>query len=97
MDYNAPAQRHAATLRFYANRAMEAAKARRSEGKSWSEGDAERFEHQARRLLAMAALCNASPDVQVKNVDFQRLDDPTLSVDEETVIIENIEATLTSQ
>jgi hypothetical protein len=97
--YNAPASSYARTLRFNAEGSEQSAKRKRQEDvpaslrnlKPWDIRDAERFEHQARRLRAMAALCDRNPTVPAGRIDFRGLKDPTTPNDAELTVIEAIE------
>lgn len=83
---------YAKGLEFSASRSEEIAERKETEGKPWSSSDADRFRRQARRLRAMARLCVRSNAKRAGDVDFRRLSDPTLALDEEEIIIAEIEA-----
>lgn len=90
--YNLPASDYAKGLRFNAARSDECAAHKDSEGKPWSLSDAERNRQQARRLRAMALLCDRKPDIPAGNIDFRGLDDPTTPRDVEAATVAAIEA-----
>lgn len=87
MWYNLTPAQYAESLRYYAKRSDESAAHRRAEGKPWSRHDAERMERQARRLRAMAILCDRSAAKRAGGIDFQRLSDPTLDRETEAATV----------
>lgn len=89
--YNAPASSYAKALRFNADRSDESATYKDGEGKPWSAGEARHMRQQARRLRAMAALCDRAPDNPAGAINFHGLSDPLTSRDRELLIIESIE------
>lgn len=90
--YNSPSSTYADGLRYNAARNDECAAYKDSEDKAWSAGDAERNRRQARRLRAMAMLCDRSPNMPAGKIDFRGLNDPTRSSEQEIAAIEQIEA-----
>lgn len=79
----------AKALQFYAERSDECEKHQRAGGDSYR---AAHYQHQARRLRAMAMLAERSTAATAGEVDFRRLYDPGLGREAETIIIEEIEA-----
>lgn len=90
--YNLPAESYAKDLRYNAERNDECAAYKDTEGKPWSNGEAERSRHQARRLRAMALLCDRNPHVAAGSIDFRGLSDPITPRETEVEIIQDIEA-----
>ncbi|TPI86407.1 hypothetical protein [Mesorhizobium sp. B2-8-9] len=90
--YNAPAASYARSLRYGAERNDECAAYKATENKPWSAREAEANRHQARRLRAMALLCDRTPDAPAGSIDFRGLSDPTTPHDIETATIAAIEA-----
>lgn len=89
--YDLPPADYARGLRY---------RAEASEGcaSHWSKQDgalatqyAERYRHQARRLRAMATLCDRSDAHRAGDVDFHDLGDPTMAHEIEEEIIREIE------
>ncbi len=91
MDYNAPASRHADYLRYSAERSDASAARHRAEAKPWSESEAAHMERQARRLRAMAKLCDMRPGSPLREIDMRGLTDPTLDRAIEAEIVAQIE------
>lgn len=89
--YNAPARIYAIGLRYNAERSGESAAHKDAEGKPWSAREADHMRRQARRLRAMAMLCDRSPDVPAGSVDFRGLSDPTIPRDAEDSTVAAIE------
>lgn len=89
--YNLPAASYAEELRFNAYRNDECAAFKDSEGKPWSKSDAAYNRHQARRLRAMALLCDRAPHAAAGSIDFRGLSDPTTPRETEIRMIEEIE------
>lgn len=92
--YNLPGSRYAETLRYNAARSDESATHKEAEGKPWSSGEAQHMRRQARRLRAMAVLCDRSPDLPASHIDFRGLNDPTTprDVEDSTVAAIEVEA-----
>ena len=88
--YNSPKE-YANWLRFGAEGSDASAARREAEGKPWSAREAELFRRQARRLRAMAMLCERSTAARAGDIDFRRLHDPTLSDDESDETVSQIE------
>lgn len=80
--YNLPASDYAKGLRFYAESNDECAAFKDREGKPWSAGDAARNRQQAKRLRAMAMLCDRLPGSPAGSIDFRGLSDPSKSYQE---------------
>lgn len=91
MWYDLPPSEYAKGLRFRADRNDESATRKEAEGKPWSTADASHFRRQARRLRAMATLCDRSNSASAGDVDFRRLSDPTLPRDDEDTVVSDIE------
>jgi hypothetical protein len=92
MWYNLTPSEYAVTLHWYAARSDEGADAQDKLDVSWGPRTAERLRHQARRLRAMAMLCERSVLSQAGDVDFHDLHSPALTREQEVAIIEEIEA-----
>lgn len=89
--YDQPPAGYAKGLRYGADRSDECARRKREEGKPWSAYDAERFERQARRLRAMALLCERSTATRAGDVDFLGMSDPTRTREAEDAAIAQAE------
>lgn len=87
MWYNQSPASYATALRYSAERSDRGAARRRAEGKPWSEGDAIHLERQARRLRAMALLCDRSSAARAGDVDFLGLDNPSQSREAEDAAV----------
>jgi hypothetical protein len=74
--YDLPPARYAAGLRYGAERSDECAAHKMAEAKPWSDGEAKRYRQQARRLRAMATLCERSTAARAGDVDFMGLNCP---------------------
>lgn len=81
--YNLPPADYAKGLRFNAERNDDCAAHKDREGKPWSAGEAGRNRHQARRLRAMALLCDRSGALTAGEVNFLGLTDPGTPRDRE--------------
>lgn len=81
--YDLAPSSYARGLRYSADRSEDSAKHKEAEGKSWSAGEALRYHRQARRLRAMALLCDASSAATAGKVDFLGMTDPTQSIEAE--------------
>lgn len=81
--YDLPPPGYARGLRYHAERSDETATRIEGGGKSWSAGDADRYRRQARRLRAMALLCDASPAARAGEVDFLGMTNPSQSLVDE--------------
>lgn len=92
--YDMPPADYAESLRYGAARSDESAARQRAEGKPWSEHEARHMERQARRLRAMALLCDRSPADRAGAVDMRRLSDPTLDRETEAATVAEILAAL---
>lgn len=98
--YTFPAGRYAENLRWQAERCDESAKRKLQEDvpeslrtlKPWDIGEAADMRRQARRLRAMAIICDRTPDIPAGSVDFCGLSDPTTPRDVEEATIAAIEA-----
>lgn len=75
--YNQPGRTYANSLRYNAERSEESAKRLDNEPHAWSRRDADYMHHQARRLRAMALLCDRHPEKPAGHIDFRGLSDPT--------------------
>ena len=75
--YDLHPSNYARGLRYHADRSDESAARREAEAKPWSTGEAERYRRQARRLRAMAILCDVSTAATAGGVDFLGMTDPT--------------------
>lgn len=91
MWYDLTPASYAESLRYSAERSDESAMRHAAEGKPWSPGEADHFRRQARRLRAMALLCDRSTAARAGEIDFRRLSDPTRSREEEDRIVAEIE------
>lgn len=97
--YTFPGSRYAATLRWNAERSEESARRKLQEDvpeslrtvKPWDIHDAADMRRQARRLRAMAMICDRSPDAPAGSIDFRGLSDPSTPRDVEIATIEAIE------
>lgn len=90
--YNfSPAER-ARAIRWNAERCDECAAHHDAEAKPWSPNDAAFWRRQARRLRAMAKLCDLSTAETAGEVDFRGLDNPGTSQAAEDETIREIEA-----
>lgn len=90
--YNLPAADYAKGLRYNAERNDECAAYKDKEGKPWSADEAARNRQQARRLRAMALLCDRNPNAPAGSIDFRGLSDPSTPRDIEAATVEAIEA-----
>jgi hypothetical protein len=90
--YNLTPAAYAEGLRYNADRQDECAKYKDTEDKPWSARDAEYNRRQARRLRAMAKICDISTEQRAGNIDFRRLHDPTIPIEEEDRVVAEIEA-----
>lgn len=82
---------YAKGLRYNAERADERVKRYLAEGKPWSAQEAEKSARTARRLRAMAILCDKSTATRAGDIDFLGLHDPSLSRGDEDAAIAKIE------
>jgi hypothetical protein len=97
--YNSPGSSYAETLRWNAARSEENARRKLQEDvpeslrklEPWDRIGAEDMRRQARRLLAMAMLCDRFPDMPASHIDFRGLHDPTTPRDVEAATVEAIE------
>ena len=92
MWYDLTPDQYAEFLRYSAERSDRSALRIEAENKPWSAGDAHRMRRQARRLRAMALLCDAADAGRVGYVDMRRLNDPTCPRDLEDETVAAIEA-----
>lgn len=95
MWYDSTPAEHAKWLRFRAaeNDASEARWRARQSKEPWAAGEADFFRGQARRLRAMALLCERStaPRVGGGGVDFRGLSDPTQPLGVRDAVVAEIE------
>lgn len=89
--YNLTPADYAKGLRYGADRQEECAAYKDGEGKPWSASDAERNRRQARRLRAMATLCDRSTELTAGAIDFRGLSNPLTPPDEEARVVAAIE------
>lgn len=82
MWYDASPAEYAKTLLYGAERSERSARHYDTEGKPWSPREAEYMRRQARRLRAMATLCEASKATRAGDVDFLGMSDPRQSIEE---------------
>jgi hypothetical protein len=94
--YDLPPKEYARGLCYAADRSDESAGSKEAEGKSWSRDDAARYRRQARRLRAIATLCDRSDAAKAGTVDFLGLSDPAQSREAEMMAIAKAEAMLWS-
>lgn len=92
--YDLPPASYARGLRYHAERSDEVATRIESGGKPWSAGDADRYRRQARRLRAMALLCEASQAATAGAVDFLGMTNPSQSLVDEQDAVAKAEAML---
>jgi hypothetical protein len=90
--YNSSPAEYAKGLRFNAERNDECAAYKDTEGKAWSAGEAEQNRRQARRLRAMAKLCDMSEALRAGEIDFRGLSDPMNPREAEARTVAAIEA-----
>lgn len=92
MWYDLTPAKYAEGLLWNAQRCDESAAYKRTEGRPWSEGEAQRSERNAKRLRAMAMLCAISTAERVGNVDFLDMDNPAQTREAEAAAIAKAEA-----
>lgn len=92
MWYNLTPAEYAKGLRFNADRCDQQAAHHRTDGKSWSEYEAQRSERNALRLRAMAMLCDISTEPTTGKVDFFDMSNPAQSREDEAAAIARAEA-----
>lgn len=90
MWYNLTPAEYAESLRYSAERSDRSAAHLMAQGKPWSHLESAHMERQARRLRAMAALCDLSTATRAGAVDFRRLSDPTLDRETESATVAEI-------
>lgn len=90
MWYDLTPADYAKGLRYGAERSDESAARRLAEGKPWSPHDAAYMRRQARRLRAMAMLCDRSTATRAGDVDFRRLNDPSVPREQEDATVAEI-------
>lgn len=78
--------------RYGAERSDRSAERIAAEGKPWSEHEAERFRRQARRLRAMAILCDRATCATAGEVDFLGMTNPSQSREAEDAAVAQAEA-----
>lgn len=83
---------YAKGLRYSADRSDETAAHHIATGKPWSSHEADRYRRQARRLRAMALLCDRSTATRAGDVDFLGMKDPSQSREAESAAIAKAEA-----
>ena len=81
---------YARGLRYSADRSDECATRQMADGKPWSGYEVERFHRQARRLRAMALLCDRSTAARAGDIDFLGLMNPAQSREDEDAAIASI-------
>lgn len=88
------ARDHARALRYQAGRSEAAAAEKRAHPRNaWSHSDAEDLEHSAKRMRAMALLCDMAPaDTPSGRIDYRGLDRSDLGYRREGEIIAQVEA-----
>lgn len=91
MWYDMTPASYAEGLRLSAIGSDECAARKATEGKPWSAYDADFYRRQARRLRAMALLCDRSTAARAGEIDFRRLSDPTHSREDEDRVVAEIE------
>lgn len=89
--YDLQPEEYAKSLRYGADRQEECAKFKDKENKPWSAHEATINRKIARRLRAMAILCDQSNASRAGNIDFRLLNDPTISSEYEERIVTEIE------
>ena len=89
--YDTPPKEYAKLYHAAARRSKESAARQQAEAKPWSEGEIKNFVRQARRLRAMALLCENSEAKRVGDVYFMGLDRPDFGPEIELEIIEVVE------
>lgn len=92
MWYDLPPSEYAKSLRYGAKRCEEQAKRHAAESKPWSAHEAARSLHAARRLQAMAMLCDKSTADAAGDVDFLGMNDASQPEAEEAHAIALAEA-----
>lgn len=90
MWYQLHPREYARGLRFNAERSEEQVQRHISEAKPWSWMEVERTKRQARRLRAMAILCDRSTAERAGQIDFQGLNSPSLPQEDEEKIVASI-------
>jgi hypothetical protein len=90
--YNLTPAEYAEKLRYRAERSEETARRKREEKETCWQQDETFFKRQARRLRAMALICDHSAETRVGLVDFWGLNNPSRSLEEECAAIERAEA-----
>lgn len=90
--YDLPPSGYARGLRYHAERSDEMATRKDAEGKPWSAGEADRVRRQARRLRAMAVLCDVSTSARAGEVDFLGMTNPSQSRTDELDAVARAEA-----
>lgn len=83
---------YAKGLRYGAERSDASAARMQADSKPWSPYEVAYFKRAARRLRAMAALCDRSTCSCAGGVDFRRLNDPTIPREVEDAVVLEIEA-----
>jgi len=91
MWYDQTPAEYAHTLRWYAARDDESVAARRAAPGHHFEHDIRHTERQARRLRAMALLCDRSTAATAGDMDFRGLMNPGNSWEHEEAVISQIE------
>lgn len=87
MWYDLPPAKYAEGLRYSADRSDESAARRLSEAKAWSAGEADHFARQAKRLRAMARLCDKSTATRAGDVDFLDMHNPAQTREAEAAAV----------
>lgn len=83
---------YAKALRYSADHSDECAARQDKSTDAWAPREAARYRRQARRLRAMALLCERSPADRAGDIDFHGLTDPSQSSGLEEQIVSAIEA-----
>lgn len=97
MWYDQTPASYAGYLRYAADRNDGRAAFHDADGKPWSPYEADRARRTARRLRAMALLCDAATAPAMSGVDLRRLHDPALSREEEDATVQAIEEEAAAQ
>jgi hypothetical protein len=90
--YDLPPADYATSLRYQAQRCDDLAVRAKAEGNPWGGANAAHCRRQARRLRAMAKLCQLATVERAGEIDFRELNHPDLRNDRADRIIKEIEA-----
>lgn len=91
MWYDQPPIEYAKGLRYNADRSDETADRCEKEGKPWSQSEVEHFRRAARRLRAMALLCDRSRATRAGDVNFLGMSSPAQTNEELDSILHQLE------